>query len=441
MTAHTDEADNTNEVEAKKDVRTVKRPIIAACIGNGIEWMDYAMYGYLAPVLGTLFFPSEDRTAQLLTAFATFALAFAIRPFGGLLFGPMGDRIGRKRTLAVIVIMMSGATFLIGCLPTYAAIGVAAPVLLILLRLVQGLSAGGETGTAYTFLAEYAPSNRRGFFTSFGNVSAFIGALIGSSMVTVGFAVLGDDGMESWGWRIPFLIAGPLGLVGLYLRLKIEDTPEFQEIEAKRELQKAPLREAVSQHWGAMIRCGLVGAMHGVGFYTVLTYLPSFLSQVESIGSVGAFVGSSVALVSAIITLPLAGMLSDRIGRRPLIIATCCAYIVLSYPIFFLLSTGHLVASLATLAVFGVIFGSYASAPFAFMAEMFPTRVRVSGYSVGYNVFVALLSGPTAFIATYLVDRTGSDTSPALYVIGVAVLALVATVLSRETAKRPLRDG
>lgn len=426
-------------VEAKKDIRTVKRPIIAACIGNGIEWMDYAMYGFLAPVLGAVFFPSDNPTTQLLTAFATFALAFVVRPFGSMIFGPMGDRIGRKKTLAAIIILMSGATFLIGCLPTYAAIGVAAPILLILLRLLQGLSAGGETGTAYTFLAEYAPEKRRGFFTSFGNVSAFIGALFGSSLVTVGFLTLGDSGMESWGWRVPFLLAGPLGLVGLYLRLKIEETPEFQAIEGEQELEKAPLREAVRNHWRAMIRCGLVGAMHGVGFYTVLTYLPSFLSKIATIGSAAAFIGSSVALIAAIITLPFVGSLSDRIGRRPVIIATCCAYILLAYPIFYMLSTGNLVAALAALAVLGVIFGSYASAPFAFMAEMFPAKVRVSCYSLGFNIFSALLAGPTAFIAVYLVDRTGSGTAPAFYVMFVAVLALIATLLSSETAKEPLR--
>jgi MHS family proline/betaine transporter-like MFS transporter len=431
---------DTAGVEAKKDIRTIKRPIIAACIGNGIEWMDYAMYGYLAPVLGALFFPSHNPTTQLLTAFATFALAFVIRPFGSLIFGPMGDRIGRKKTLAAIIILMAGATFLIGCLPTYSAVGVAAPILLILLRLVQGLSAGGETGTAYTFLAEYAPEKRRGFFTSFGNVSAFIGALFGSSLVTAGFFALGDSGMESWGWRIPFLIAGPLGMVGLYLRLKIEDTPEFQVIEAKRKVETAPLREAVRNHWRAMIRCGLVGAMHGVGFYTVLTYLPSFLSDIETIGSAAAFIGSSVALIAAIITLPFVGSLSDRIGRRPVIIATCCAYILLAYPIFYLLSTGNLIAALVALAILGVVFGSYASAPFAFMAEMFPTRVRVSCYSLGFNTFAALLAGPTAFIAVYLVDQTGSGTAPAFYVMFVAVLALVATLLSSETAKQPLRE-
>lgn len=427
--------------DAPRNISSVRKPIVAASIGNALEWMDYSMYGYLAPVLGLLFFPQKDPTASLLVAFLSFALAFMIRPFGALVFGPMADRIGRKRTLAFIILLMAGSTFLIGCLPTFTAIGIAAPILLILLRLAQGLSAGGETGTAYTFLAEFAPPKRRGFFTSFGNISAFIGALFGSTLVTVGFIALGESGMSEWGWRIPFLIAGPLGLIGLYMRLKIEDTPEFQAIEEKRELQKAPLLEAIRNHWRAMIRCGLVGAMHGVGFYTVLTYLPSFLAQEEAIGSAGAFIGSSVALVSAIIALPIAGSLSDRVGRKPVIIGTCIAYIVLAYPIFMLFTSNNVALALVGQVVFGVIFGFYASAPFAFMAEMFPTRVRVSAYSLGYNVFVALISGPTAFIAVALVARTGNPLSPAFYVMIVAVLALTATLLSKETAKDPLREN
>lgn len=420
------------------NMKLARRPVIAACVGNMIEWMEYAIYGYLAPTLGSLFFPQEDETAQLLTAFATFALAFAIRPFGALVFGPLGDRIGRKRTLAVIILLMSGCTFLIGALPTYATIGVAAPILLILLRLGQGLSAGGETGTAYTFLAEYAPPGRRGFITSFGNLSAFLGALIGSSMVTVGHLTLGDAGMSDWGWRIPFLVAGPLGAVGLYLRLKIEDTPEFQILERKQELQRAPLAGVIREHWRAMIRCGLVGAMHGVGFYMVLTYLPSFLSGDDQLGSTGAFIGSSVALVTACLTLPFIGSLSDRFGRKPVIIGTLVAYLVASYPLFIMLSSSVVWISLLGLALLGIIFGAYGGPPFSFMAEMFPTSVRVTGYSLGYNVFVALISGPTAFISVWLVDASGSEIAPAFYIFGAAILALIATLLSRETGKQPL---
>ncbi|WP_255949709.1 MFS transporter [Streptomyces odontomachi] len=424
---------------AAVDRRPLVRSVVAAGIGNAIEWLDYAVYGYLAPTIGVLFFPSADPTASLLASFAVFGLTFAVRPLGALFFGSLGDRIGRQRTMAAVVVLISVSTFLIGVLPTHATLGVTATVILVLLRIGQGFSAGGETGNAYTFLTEYAPPGRRGLLTSMGNLSAFVGALFGSALVTVLYSTLRDGAMEAWGWRIPFLIAGPLGLVGLYLRMRLEDTPVFLALEERGAAGGAPLREALREHWRAVLRCGCIGVMHGVGFYMVLTYVPSFLAGELSLSGTETFLLTMVALLVAIVTLPLTGALSDRVGRRPVTIAGCVAYLVLSYPIFLLMSRGGVPGAVAALALLGVVFGTYAGTPFALMAELFPARVRVSGYSFGYNVFVALFGGTTPFIATYLMSVTGSQLAPAGYLMACAAMALVAVLVTPETGRGELR--
>ncbi|MQA01852.1 MAG: MFS transporter [Streptosporangiales bacterium] len=390
-----------------------------------------------ARVLRTSAPPAEDRwlwadVAQL-ASFAVFGLTFAVRLLGALFFGSLGDRIGRQRTLALVVLLISGATLLIGLLPTHATVGVLAPILLVLLRTAQGFSAGGETGNAYTFLTEYAPEHRRGFFTSFGNVSAFLGALLGSSIVTVEYLVLSDAAMESWGWRLPFLIAGPIGVIGLYLRLKLEDTPHFKALDAEGAVEQAPLRGALRTEWRPIIRCGLIGAMHGVGFYMVLTYIPSYLAEKEAVGSAGAFVATMTALVVAIAVLPLTGYLSDRIGRRKVTIAACVGYLLLSYPAFSLMLSGELAK-----AILGAIFGIYGRA------------VRLHGGAVSHREagqFVLprlqhLRRGTGWYDPVHRrVPRVAhrNELSPTWYLGAVAVLALVSALLSKETAGRPLR--
>ena len=223
----------------------LRRAMLGASVGNCVEWFDFAVYGYLAATLGAVFFPSEDPTISLLSSFAVFGVAFFMRPLGGFFFGPLGDRIGRQRTLAAVIILMSASTFVIAFLPGYAAIGIWAPILLVAARLLQGFSVGGEFGGASAFLAEYSPDERRGYLVSWIEFSAVGGFFLGSASVLLLTATIGEDALGSWGWRIPFLLAGPLGLIGLYIRLRVEDTPEFRALERSGEVSGSPLRETI----------------------------------------------------------------------------------------------------------------------------------------------------------------------------------------------------
>jgi MFS transporter, MHS family, proline/betaine transporter len=266
--------------EADTERRTLHRAIGASALGNLMEWYDYGVYGYAAVIIGRVFFPSHSTTAALLSSFGVLAVSFVVRPFGGLFFGPLGDRIGRQRVLATTIIMMAVATFVIGVLPSYDTIGIWAPILLVLARLVQGFSTGGEYGGAATFMAEYSPDRRRGFFTSFLEMGTLAGYALGAAFVSVLAAVLSNDAMESWGWRLPFLLALPLGLVGLYLRLKLEDTPVFRELAESGNVSHSPLRETVVGHWRSILSLIGVVILLNVADYTLLTYMPSYLTDV-----------------------------------------------------------------------------------------------------------------------------------------------------------------
>ncbi|MYS76988.1 MFS transporter, partial [Streptomyces sp. SID5926] len=258
------------------DPALVRRAVKAAALGNAMEWFDFGVYSYIAVTLGKVFFPSGNPTAQLLSTFGAFAAAFLVRPLGGMVFGPLGDRVGRQKVLAVTMIMMAAGTFAIGLIPSYATIGVWAPVLLLAARLVQGFSTGGEYAGASTFIAEYAPDKRRGFLGSwleFGTLAGYIG---GAGLVTLMTALLSDGDLMSWGWRIPFLIAGPMGIVGLYLRMRLEETPAFAaEVEkAETARVKVPLREMVTGQWRALLLCVGLVLVFNVTDYMLLSYMP-----------------------------------------------------------------------------------------------------------------------------------------------------------------------
>jgi MHS family proline/betaine transporter-like MFS transporter len=411
----------------------LRRAMLGASVGNCVEWFDFAVYGYLAATLGAVFFPSEDPTISLLSSFAVFGVAFFMRPLGGFFFGPLGDRIGRQRTLAAVIILMSASTFVIAFLPGYAAIGIWAPILLVAARLLQGFSVGGEFGGASAFLAEYSPDERRGYLVSWIEFSA-----VGASVLLL-TATIGEDALGSWGWRIPFLLAGPLGLIGLYIRLRVEDTPEFRALERSGEVSGSPLRETMTQNWRPILQViGLV-IIQNAGFYIVLTYMPTYFSEQLGFSSTASSLSSVFTLLVAMALIPPLGALSDRVGRKPLLAASCVGFALLSYPLFLLMNQGSLVGAVLSHVALGALLAVFLSTTIAALAELFPTRVRYGGFSIGYNISVAIFGGAAPFFATYLISLTGNPLSPAFYLIAAAIASLITVATISETARTPLK--
>ncbi|WP_029117217.1 MFS transporter [Mycobacterium sp. URHB0044] len=417
----------------------VRKAITGASIGNAVEWFDFAIYGFLATYVAANFFPAGDDTAALLNTFAIFAAAFFMRPLGGFVFGPLGDRIGRQRVLAIVILLMSAATVAIGLLPTYAAIGVGAPLLLLFFRCLQGFSAGGEYGGGAVYLAEYAAPQRRGLVVTFMAWSGVVGFLLGSVTVTVLQAALPAAAMQSYGWRIPFLLAAPLGLVGLYIRLRLDDTPEFTELSTRDEVAKRPLHEAVTTSWLPILQVIGLFLIFNVGYYVVFTFLPTYLIKTLQYSKTASFTSVTLAsLVALILILPLAA-LSDRVGRRPMLIAGSALFAVLSYPLFLLLNSGSLASAITAHCMLAAIESVYVSTAVTAGVELFSTRVRYSGFSIGYNVAVAGFGGTTPYVVTWLTTSTGNVLAPAFYLTAAAAVSLATVFALRETAGQPLR--
>ncbi|AMO63763.1 arabinose efflux permease family protein [Mycolicibacterium phlei] len=416
----------------------VRRAVTGASIGNVVEWFDFAIYGFLATFIAAKFFPAGNDMAALLNTFAIFAAAFFMRPLGGFVFGPLGDRIGRQRVLALVILLMSAATVLIGLLPTYATIGVAAPLLLLLLRCLQGFSAGGEYGGGAVYLAEYADQRRRGMTITFMAWSGVVGFLLGSVTVTLLQALLPAAAMDSYGWRIPFLIAGPLGLVGLYIRLRLDDTPQFAELSRSEQVAESPLREAVTTSWRPILQVIGLFIVFNIGYYVVFTFLPTYMNKTLEFSKTDSFISITLACVVALVLILPFAALSDRIGRRPMLIAGAVGFIVFGYPLFLLLNSGSLAGAIAAHCGLAVIESIYISVAVSAGVELFATRVRYSGFSIGYNVCVAAFGGTTPYVVTWLTARTGDTLAPSWYLIAAAVISLATVLTLRESAGRPL---
>ncbi|MFB8174608.1 glycine betaine/L-proline transporter ProP [Streptomyces sp. NPDC055966] len=422
------------------DPALVRRAVKAAALGNAMEWFDFGVYSYIAVTLGKVFFPSGSPTAQLLSTFGAFAAAFLVRPLGGMVFGPLGDRVGRQKVLAVTMIMMAAGTFAIGLVPSYASIGVGAPLLLLAARLVQGFSTGGEYAGASTFIAEYAPDRKRGFFGSWLEFGTLAGYICGAGLVTLMTALLSPADLLSWGWRIPFLIAGPMGVIGLYLRMRLEETPAFaaqvEKAEARR--PKVPLREMVAGQWKALLVCMGLVLVFNVTDYMLLSYMPSYLtSELKYDETHGLLVVLGVMALMMIVQ-PFAGALSDRVGRRPVIAAGCAGFLLLSVPALLLIRQGSLLAVALGMGALGLLLVCFTAAMPAALPALFPTRVRYGSLSIGFNVSVSLFGGTTPLVVTALIGATGNMMMPAYYMMAAAVVGGFAVWRMAESAGRPL---
>ncbi|MEV6791752.1 glycine betaine/L-proline transporter ProP [Streptomyces sp. NPDC051320] len=432
------------------DERAIKRAVKAASLGNAMEWFDFGIYSYLASTIGHVFFPSGSNTVELLSSFATFAVAFLVRPIGGMVFGPMGDKIGRKKVLALTMILMAIGTFAIGVLPSYASVGFWSPVLLIFFRLVQGFSTGGEYGGASTFIAEYAPDKRRGYFGSFlefGTLAGYVGA---AGLVTLLTALLGSHGMDSWGWRVPFLVAGPLGLVGLYLRLRLDETPAFLKLEGGENIHvaeaatgvettaKGDLRRIFREYWPSLLLCiALVGA-YNITDYMLLSYMPTYLSDELGYSDTHGLLILLGVMVFLMLIINQVGKLSDRFGRKPLLMTGMLGFLLLSLPAFLLIRDGSVPAIIVGMLMLGLSLVCMLSTMSAALPAIFPTHVRYGSLSVGYNLSASLFGGTTPLVITALISAFGTNLMPAYYAMAAALVGVIAVACMRETANKPL---
>lgn len=412
-------------------VRQRRRAFIGAISGHLIEWYDYGVYGFLAVYIGQAFFVSDDPTTSLLSSFAAFALSFFMRPLGGLFFGPLADKVGRRKTLITVLAMMAGSTCVLGFLPTYASVGIAAPVLLILIRCLQGFSAGGEIGTITSFISEYAGPGRRGYSTCWLMVTAVLGLLLGGAVANGMTWTLGADVMQAGGWRVPFLIAGPMGLISMYIRLKLEDSPEFLALQQAGETSKAPLRE-VWQWKRAIALVFFIITLHSSIFYLVLTFASTYMSRILKFDSGTTLLYVFIASLSAAVVMPLGGAFTDRYGRKPFLMVVGVLATLAMYWFFKAAPTATATSFLFPLMAVAILFGLYASSTYATMSELLPTRIRSTGIAVAYNIPVAVFGGSAPLISTWLIQHTGDISSPWYFYIGTGVVSLIALVALRK---------
>ncbi|WP_024804925.1 MFS transporter [Nocardia sp. BMG51109] len=403
-------------------------------MGNATEWYDYGAYAATTTYLTDAFFPGTLGTLGTLLGFA---VSFVLRPLGGMVWGPLGDKIGRKAVLAITILLMAAATGLIGLLPSHATIGVAAPILLILLRVVQGFSTGGEYGGAATYLAESVEDKRRGFLGSFLEFGTLIGFSGGSAVVLLMQVLTNDDQMASWGWRIPFLLAVPLGLIGWYLRNRLDESPVFTEV-AEQQHPRTGLMELMRTYKRELLTmAGLVVALNVVN-YTLLSYMPTYLDTTihmeESQTTAMVLIGQ---LVMAVV-LPLSGAISDFAGRRPMWLFSLIAIAVAAVPLYWLMGQG-LGWAILGFVILGLLYVPQLSTISATFPAIFPTHVRYAGFALGYNVSTALFGGTAPLINEWVIDQTGWHLFPAYYMAGACVIGLVAWVFLRETAGASLR--
>jgi MHS family proline/betaine transporter-like MFS transporter len=408
-----------------------RRAVTAAVIGNVLEWYDFAVYAYVAGIIARKFFPAQDEVSALLATFLTFGLGFVARPIGGIVIGRMGDTRGRKAALLLTIFLMAVGTVMIGILPTYQTIGFLAPLLLLVARLMQGFSAGGEWGGSTSFIVEWAPNGRRGLFGSFQQMSVVAGLLLGSAFAALLNTVLTPDQMSDWGWRVPFLVGGLLGPVGIYMRRTIDETPAYARVTAARGTPATgPSGLALAARaFGFTI-------VWTVCFYVLLNYMPTWTQKYMKLTPALALWSNSIGLVALVAAIPIMGHLSDRYGRKPLLITCCIAFIVLPWPLFTYLASGE--ASFAMLVVIQILFAllisMFSGAGPAAIAEIFPTRSRSTWMTTGYALAVAIFGGFAPYISVWLIERFGSPTVHTYYLIAAAVISTAVIWTLKETA-------
>jgi MFS transporter, MHS family, proline/betaine transporter len=409
------------------DSSQTRRVVAAGMIGNVLEWYDFAIYGYFATAIGKHFFPHEDPVAQLLSAFGVFAVGYMMRPVGGVIIGHIGDRFGRRAALTFSVAAMAIPTFLIGLLPSYATLGLFAPIALTLLRMVQGLSVGGEYTSSMVFLVEHAPRGRRGLMGALISCGACGGILLGSAVGATFAATMSTAALEEWGWRIPFLLGLLVGIAGYLLRRHVQETAPTER------RKRAPIIETLQDHWRLVLGLAGLSVFNAVGFYVSFVYLVSWLQMADGIAPARALEINSISMAVLLPVMIVTGLLNDRFGRKPFLLLAVVLGFVGAVPLFWLLhDPSPWSAQLGQLGLV-VIIGLYCGTQPTIMVEATPLPVRCTAVSLGYNMCLGVIGGLTPLVATWLVERTGNDIAPAFLIMAAAVVTFVTLLGFRET--------
>jgi MHS family proline/betaine transporter-like MFS transporter len=421
----------------------LRRTAVAGSAGMFIEFYEYGIYGSFAPAISATFFPQSEAGTGLLLTYGIFAVTFLFRPLGGVVLGVLGDRLGRRTALLLSIGIITVATTMIGILPGYHVLGIAAPILLLVLRLAQGFSAGGEVSAAVTLVGEHAPPAKRAFYISFVQAASFSALLIGTLLGVILTRALGEDAVQSWAWRIPFLVALPLGVVGIWIRRKVAEPPAFEKLRENDEIAASPLKDAfrTRDNRRRMLMAAALPMLNSVGYYVLFNYLPTYLSKQLKFSSAASFTITSVGLVALIASIPFAARLADRYGRRTLLIGSAIAMAVVAYPAYLVMQQGSFALAVLGIIVLAVLFAGNTGVIHTALMELFPASIRTTSYSIGYNIGLAVFGGGGPLIVTALIARTGDPGIPAYYVILSGVVTALCTIYLAETRNRVVSPG
>lgn len=409
------------------------RTVVTSMMGNLFEFYDFILFAYFAPILGKLFFPSADETTELIKAFGVFAVGFFVRPLGGIVFGHIGDKVGRKQALVLAIILMAIPTAVIGLLPTYEEIGISASILLIVMRMLQGFSMGGNYGGSITFTTEHSDPKHRGLIGSFAITSCLVGILLGSATATLFSYVLSEHDLNTWGWRVPFLLGILICFVGYYLRTKIPETPEFMAVQESGKVSKYPINQVFKEHWVTLTVVVLAIMLHDLSFYTLFTYMPTFMTKQLHLAEDVAFTINTINLFLVCVFTVLGAWLSDKIGRKPVMTVAALIFICGTIPLFWIItSTSNMMTIFCAQLVFAIAAGGYFGPTAAMMVEAFPTTIRFSAIAVTTNISGPLFGGTAPVLVTYMINQLDTNMVPAYYLTGAAFASLIALKFVRE---------